>query len=481
MAEVRIDYPKAPRPYQREFHKSRKKIKGIVGGVGAGKTTALCIEIIRLLFEYPNNFVLLLRQDAKRLKLTTLAELLNYIPQSLIEKNDSHAGLITFVNKSQLAYMGLDDVKDAAQKIQSMNLGAIVIDQAEEVSGTTVEFVMKTRLRRIPQIGGYLIFVANDDGRNWIYNKYMKQHTHIEGTKEVVDKHIVGEDYEIWVVNTYDNKENLPADYLKGLEDMPDWWKNRYIYSTMEDWSSAVYNIRANHKIIPITPEGLKDFDLFITGIDYGKTNPSAAVFMAIKRNPFKIVVYDEIYRRNLLISQFATLIKSKVSYWGKIPIFVIDPRTDQSTGIGDGTTVYVDFLNNGINAIPGDNDKLSGILKVNELLQRDQLLYCLNAENTIWEHENYKFKQLAPSRRETHNASEEPEDNNDHTCDALRYVVKYIFQLFGGVIPQDEAKKVASEVMKDYNPLSEIFDDMDKYRKAIKHRHTLSTKGWMA
>ena len=194
---LEINYPSGePLPYQMEFHSSRARYRAIVGGYGCGKTTAGVIEALKICFLYPGTLGFIGRADTIRLKLTTM-EILNEIcPPELIRRRNEHDKVVEFINGSRIVYGGLAEEYDSIDKIKSLNLGFFFIDQAEEVS-YDVFLALKGRLRRSnsPRCG---FIAANPRGKNWIYKLFI--------TKELLSEGENPDDYQAWVVPTYENK-----------------------------------------------------------------------------------------------------------------------------------------------------------------------------------------------------------------------------------------------------------------------------------
>jgi len=468
MAEtLHISYPGEMLAYQREFHHSKAKNRGVIGGVGSGKTTTLCMEILIQLLKYPHNLGVLLRLEKNRLVTSTLPVLFELLPEKLILSQDKNSGILNLVNGSTLIYMGLDESKGGFKKIESANLGFIAVDQAEEISGASLLHVRKTRLRR-PKSGRTFIWVANDAGANWIVDEFIRG----DGVKKLSDTHYASKDSETWIVSTEVNRHNLPEDYYRedyyrDLFSMPDWWKQRYIFACLTDWSSRVFSLTPAMFAPPLEKKDIAQYNMFVVGIDYGRTNPSAAVYTAWDTKKHTGIVFDEIYKAGTLISEFAEMIRNRSEFWGIQPLYVIDPHTKQSTGIRDGLTVYSDFVHNYIPAIPGTTDRMGSMLRVQELLDKNRLKISLMAQNLKSEMERLSFRELGPSRREKENPPEGAERKSDHAIDALRYAAQFAVDSFGGV-PRQEGSKIVEpqRQLVDY-----IFHDLERFQRRMMSR----------
>jgi hypothetical protein len=106
--------------------------------------------------------------------------------------------------------------------------------------------------------------------------------------------------------------------------------------------------------------------------------------------------------------------------------------------------------------------DWLTGIKKVKDFLavqlndlgeQKTHLYVDRNCENTIFEFQNYRTKQL--SRTADENKKEEPKKKNDHCMDAIRYGIMHLFEL--------GARYHLSDAMETSNFNTDPTDPMDR------------------
>lgn len=197
------------------------------GGYGSGKSLALYIKLILFVKCFPGNRVLLGRKTLSDIDRAVLPELFELMPPSWYEHRVKD-GLINFKNGSQIILFGLDamqsggvaDIKKAQQKLKSLNLGAYFIDQLEEVEYEVFE-VLNSRLRRseVPVRQGnmtcnpanfwaYDYFVANPRAGHILYQSSM-----------------------------YDNRANLPEDYLRKQEAMGEDYVRRFVKG---EWTTDV-------------------------------------------------------------------------------------------------------------------------------------------------------------------------------------------------------------------------------------------------
>jgi hypothetical protein len=164
-------------------------------------------------------------------------------------------------------------------------------------------------------------------------------------------------------------------------------------------------------------PEGVEVF----AGIDAGLRQP--AVVYAYLDQDDTMVVFDEIAPRNWTIPRVCAEIQRRNAKWGITPRwYVIDPAV-RNKNSQTGRSDQQEFVDNGIVAIPGQNDVRTGINKVKVRLEADppKLLVAAGCETLLGEFKKYRWK--TPAARTENQAREAPVKADDHCLDALRYV----------------------------------------------------------
>ena len=401
----------SPLPTQERFHLSNAKYRLLAGGFATGKTTTLCLEILKELFKHENNYGVLGRKDLQELKSTTLKELLEILPSELISNHNKQDRIIRLVNGSELYYMNLDDAREATDKIKSLNLGFVAIDQLEELQ-ENIFLAFQGRLRRQESSRNFFA-TCNPAGHDWLWGRWKNQPPN--------------EEYQLFEAITLENKY-LPADYVKELLDYPERWVKRYVYCSWEEFEGLVFNefIESKHKIEPYEPA---DSEKYTFVLDYGFRNPTAILYAATDYDGITRI-YDEYYESGKLVSYISEQILKKKA--AQKAYMLADPSIHKVER--DGNNVFNEFLENGIFLSRADNNVLQGINRVNQLLKDGRLLICANCVNTLREIGGYKWKAIKPG--EVKNEYEEPIKRDDHTMDDLRYLANYI------IVPKEQVEQ---------------------------------------
>jgi hypothetical protein len=149
-AEIRIASAYTPLPSQEAFRNSKAKVRGYGGAMGGGKSRALCEEAFDLALEYPGIRILICRQRHTSIIETTKKTMLEEVipvelqdPKLMRKKESGGEDYVKLPNGSTLLFVGLED----PVRWFSSQLGALVFDEAHEISEDTV-VKLSTRLDR---------------------------------------------------------------------------------------------------------------------------------------------------------------------------------------------------------------------------------------------------------------------------------------------------------------------------------------------
>lgn len=207
--------------FQCGFFESIARFPAMIAGWGTGKTM-LALQKGMLLSEfYENNLGCIIRSKFTDLRDSTMKDFNRYtgihVPQGTKE---AKVGSSTILFRHAKELSGL----------QNVNLGWFYIEQAEEFPTDTQFTLLRGRLRRELKVNpNYSIdkdsafyellralrdtpdglrqgmVIANSNGHNWCWKKWVKSPQ---------------EGYECIEANTFDNIDNLPADFIADLRTM---------------------------------------------------------------------------------------------------------------------------------------------------------------------------------------------------------------------------------------------------------------------
>ncbi len=292
MAAARVvEFPFRPLPVHLPFHASTARVKCAIGGVGSGKTRALCMDAARFALAQPGSDMLLTRRTVPDLRRTTEKELFEALPDELVRRSKivrlgGHVESITFPNRSMLTLAGMEDWK----KHKSMNLSWIGIDEASEQTRDNIEGIMN-RLRQVHPLGGaplpsggimasQMVLASNPAGQDHLWEMFVNPATRRD-------------DSSVHLSTPMDNPY-LPPEYIDLLLQMPVPYIRRFVECRFDAAAGRVYPEWAweTHVLAPRKPGGFGDVIWF--GMDPGVLSPTAGLWAEVDRANNRLVAVAE-------------------------------------------------------------------------------------------------------------------------------------------------------------------------------------------
>lgn len=376
-------------PAQFKFLSSTKREILFSSGYGGGKSMAGCYAIVRQAC-IPNNVCVIIRKTLTSLKRSTLLTLIGgsnpVLPQGSYTYKKAD-GVIDINGKGSIYLLGMDD----ENRIRSMNLGAVFID---EVSEFTEQEYMEVLYRLRLQYGSRQLFCATNPANpsHWLYKRFFAEKN---------------DDREVITASSLDNTY-LPEDYLKSLKDMNGSLYRRYVLGEWVALDDLVFSGFSRDIHVKKLPKEYA-YEEYYLSCDWGQTHPSAILLVGKIRD--RLFVLEEFCKSDPSIDKLKSIIKS---YYDKYPglTCLYDPSAK---------VLHNELSNIGVNLNKANNDVSVGIDRIrSKLLVRNDapdLIVNETCVNLIREFECYQYK---PN-------SEIVKKINDDCLDALRYVVNEV------------------------------------------------------
>jgi len=377
-------------PSQYKFMRSQAKSVLYSGGYGSGKSRILCYVAIREAVK-PGNTVLIVRKTMTSLKKSTLLTLIGedgVLPKGTYTYQKQDA-VIQLNGGGQIILAGMDDYN----RIRSMNLGCICIDEASELNATEYqELLYRLRL----EAGSRQLYMATNPATqsHFLYRLFFKSPS---PNREVIQACSL-------------ENHHLPVDYIASLKEMDG---IRYAKFVRGEWCSlenAVYDLfNRDEHVKSLQKTGYEHYYL---GIDIGFRDPSC--LLLIGQTGDNLYVLDETYREKMMMSEIkAACIDYNVRYPDLKIIY--DPSA---------ALVGAELTGIGLPCIKANNDIMIGVNRVRSRLKKTMgegsyspLVFDELCLNTIREMESYTYQD----------GKEKPIDSDNHALDPLRYVCNYI------------------------------------------------------
>ena len=384
------------------------------GARGGGKSWAVRRKFVLLALNYPKLRLLLLRRTLPELRenhiLPMLAEL-----DKLAKYNDTEKAFV-FPNGSRIKLGYCDAEKDVYQ-YQGQEYDVIGLEEATHFTEAQRNFLTTCNRSTRTDFNRRMYYTANPGGVGHQWFKRLFIDRDYRGKERA-------EDHVFIPAKVYDNKVLMDADpeYVETLENLPEEMRKAHLDG---DWNvfAGQYFTEFNRDIHVIEP-----FDIPIelkryVALDYG-LDMLACYWIAVDFNN-KAVIYKELYKSGLVISDAAQAIKELcVNGEGG---HVIAPPDLWNRRQETGKSAADLFRESGIRLIKANNNRIQGWYNLKEWLK------VYNDEQGIPTAQLRMFKtctnlarclpQLQYDEHNPNDVSNEPHELT-HGPDAIRYFI---------------------------------------------------------
>lgn len=351
-----------------------------------------------------------------------------FIPQALVEKKNEVELSITIKKGSEIQLKGAEN-PDA---LRGVKLRSLVIDEIASIRNWS--WLWSEVLR--PTLTDYAapaLFISTPKGFNHFHDLYQ------------LGQNPSAQDYKSWRFTSYDNPYVPKGEIDNARKELTEDTFHQEYMADFRKYTGLVYK-DFDRETNVIDPFDIPDSYTLYRGIDFGSTNPTACLWIAVDRDDNWFVV-SEHYATGQTIDYHAGIINSN-QYSSRVAATYGDPS---------GAQWISEFAERGVYITPANKEigqafntwVTYGIDKVSQKLRRvpgrvvqhgsgsrehgDQgtpALYVFNTcQNLIREFELYRWKEKKEGHSDL-NEPEQPEKANDHAMDALRYfAVSYVKQ----------------------------------------------------
>lgn len=450
-----------------KFLSCRVKVQIFGGGFANGKTAAVCIKTLQIARDYPGANILMARATYPKLNDTLRKEMMKWCPDAWVKrtptKDDNTLYLKngTAVNFRYVAQQGKGGETPTSNTL-SATYDLVVVDQVEDPEITYKDFTdLLGRMRgstrykgsdpTMPRTGPRLMLLTCNPNRGWVYKKLVRPyHRYVLG---VSDKDLIaGEDgkslIEVFEGSTYENKANLPEDYIKSLEAAyHGQFRDRFLLGKWASYEGLVYPSWdelmhvVGHDAVASYINDLRDKNVVPTvveGYDHGLAVPACYLLSFVDQFG-NVFIVDGFYKNNLRPCDIADMVNEIRDRWAVFapePILADPSIFRRSGGVHKtvGKTVAQLLQDEGLQLRRGNNDVTNGILKVSGYLAvqdrhfnpvsgqspapylyvSDRLEFVANEfSGYFWKKDN-----------QTGEPTDTPVDKNDHAMDTIKYLL---------------------------------------------------------
>ncbi len=377
------------------FNQANKRLNIWVGAVRSGKTYSSILKLIdRIMHGVPGDVMIIgvNRETIQRNILTQLYKFLGFpIPSGKTNETKLYGRNIYFV--------GAHD-ESSVRRIQGSTLAYAYVDEA-----TCIPLPFwRMLLSRLSITGAQLFATCNPEGpAHWL-------------KKDFIDR--AGElDLISWNFTLDDNPSHDPSYKEQLKKEYTGMWYARYI---LGEWAVSHGLIYDSFSYDNIYDHSKSNPTYYIMGIDYGTTNPTAAVIIAVNPTMWpQLSVECEYYYdasvkgRSKTDQELVQDLKEFIS-WRTIRSIYIDPAA---------ASLKIALRQGDLPVIDAKNDVLLGIKIVSKFISNLNLCIHRSCKTLIEHIQSYAWDDKAASRGE-----DKPIKHQDHVLDALRYACASAF-----------------------------------------------------
>lgn len=382
-----------PHAQQRKVHESSDRFKVLNWGRRTGKSTLAINEATFKGLKSKGRYWIV-SPTYKQSKNIYWKSLINEIPAKLIVKRNESEMYIELINGSLIELKGADN----PDSLRGAGIQGVVLDEYAFMKPDVWEEIIRPMLL---DSKGWAIFISTPNGFNHFY-------TIAEQAKEK-------KNWSYYHATTYDNPyiDKAELDEERTHTD-PDTFAQEYL-GEFKKVKGLVYPSFDRETHVRKSDEIPNDGTRYC-GIDFGYTNPTAMLF-AIVDYDANWYIYDEAYATNLTTEQATNIYKQKTT--GEYITGVVgDSAAAQEIANFQAFGVYVDKVHKESDSIRTGIRMIQDHLKV-QGNGKPKLFVSESCKNLIWEFETYRY----PEPKDDRNVPEDPQKENDHAMDALRYM----------------------------------------------------------
>ena len=424
-----------PHEKQVEFHSAKDKGRLYIGGNRSGKTVGgIAEDVYRMRGQHPYQQVppaptkgrIVTVSYTEGIQMIIKPELAKWIPPSDLingsweDSYDSQLRTLTLSNGSTCELMSYDQ---KLEKFAGTSRHWIHFD--EEPPKTIFN---ECKMRLVDTGGCWYITMTPVEGMTWIYDD-----VYLPGLQP-------GGNIRVIIIDSAENPYISDSELeiaLEGLDEAEVKARKQGKFVQMGGLVFKKFSAEKN-LIPPLSVDQLRKISgwTHYASLDHGLNNPTAWLWHAVSPQGL-IVTYDEIYKNETLINQFAREIHERNALEGRQApqIYVGDPAIAQRNA-QTGDSVQVTYTLAGIPIVLGNNNVAIGVEKMNRYLDTGKWLITENCPNLIRELQRVRWKVYENAKkRYENNLREEIHKKDDHAPDSARYFFSLMPDLY---IPEE-------------------------------------------
>ena len=448
-------YGYEPHEKQLSFHNSEAQGRLFIGGNRSGKTVGGAAEAVYaatgkhpyLRTPEPPTYGRVVSVDfINGVEKIVRPEVTRWMPASELKNGSWEAAynkelrILTLENGSTIEFMSYDQ---SLEKFAGTSRHWIWFDEEPPH-----DIFVECKLQLLDTGGRWWVTMTPVEGMTWTYDDiYIAART--DPNLFVVE------------VDTTMNPHINPGEIDVLLSGLTEDEKTARIHGRYVQRGGLIYKHFGPDSIVdPIDPRELvsQGWSTF-AGMDHGFNNPTCWLWGAFDKDG-RIIIFNEHYRSGEIVRYHAEQVHIKNQEMGIVPSYYVGDPSIRNVDPITGTSVLLEYMENGLPIILGNNDVPAGINRVARLIGSPpsnprQLFITRNCQSTLWEIARYRWATWAIKRHDFEkNKKEEPHKKDDHAMDTLRYMIASRPQIEDQSIPENPHSRGYPEAHSPYRGL---------------------------
>lgn len=384
--------PLSPKQIDSFLH-SNKRLNVWEGSVRSGKSFISLLRFVKALREHPPGNCVIVGVSRDSIQRNVMGELSSLIGMPVPTPKSTQLSLYGHT----IFLVGASDER-SQRKIQGSTLQLAFVDEITNIP----EGFFKMLLSRLSKPGAQLFGSTNPDSPfHWLKTEFLDK----EKELDIARFHF-----------TLDDNPSLDKVYVDSIKrEYTGLWFRRYINGEWCLADGTVYDFFDEKTNVIEKPPGFAEY--YVVGIDYGTVNSTAFVMVGVNTRTWpnlwveKEYYYDSRKQgRQKTDTDTVEDLKAFVSNH-QVRCIYVDPSA---------ASLKIEMMREGIEGIrDANNDVISGIRFVSKVMGNGTLKICANCKNMMQEMATYRWDGKACAKGEDKVLKE-----NDHSLDALRYVI---------------------------------------------------------
>lgn len=392
-------------PAYNDFWRDKSKFRIMKGGKGSGKSTTAALNFIVRIMKYPGSNLLVVRAVMNTHRDSTFAQL-KWAQEKLgvahlWQNTVSPLEMMYKPTGQKILFRGFDDVlKLASTTVAKGYLCWCWCEEAYEIDKEADFEKLEQSVARsnvpAPLFNQFTLTFNPWSETHWLKKRFFDTPSRLVST----------------YTTTYHCNPHLGEDFCLAMEELKEKNYRRYSVAGLGNWGITEGLVYENWQKCNFASESLGAEDKtewqyrHFFGLDFGYVNdPTAFVAFAVNPISKELYIYDEHYELKMLNFDIAEMIRSKGYSKERIRADCAEPKS-----IDDLRRLGIRRIQP---SVKGKDSVLNGITQIKEY----KIFVHPRCVNMLHELGSYRWKT-----DKNENGINQPEDTDNHLCDALRY-----------------------------------------------------------